>query len=106
MLVELLEEVLDQVLLVQTIELLYLLDRNGRLVCDHACEIELASPVGAERAEQLFARDKRNRDASGPAAPTHLRPELAEADRARLVALRRLRKAAEQPVLLRVAQIE
>ena len=66
---ELLEEVLDQVLLRQALEHLDLLDRDRRLVCDRAREIELACPVGDESAEQLVAGDERNRHASGAAAP-------------------------------------
>ncbi len=106
MLGELFEEVLDQVLLGQALEHLDLLDRDRRLVCDRAGEVELAGPVGDEGAEQLLTRNERHRHASGAAAPTHLRPELAQPDRRRHVVPGRLYKAAEQPVLLRVAQVE
>src|ERR1700693_3379340 len=80
MLRELLEEVLDQVLLRQAFEHLDLLDRDCRLVCDRAREIELAGPVGDESAEQLVARDERYRHASGAAHPADLRPELGQPD--------------------------
>ena len=106
MLGELLEEVLDQVLLGETLEHLDLLDRDGRLIGDRAREIELAGSLGDERTDQLVSGDERHRHARGPATPAHFRPELAESDRRGLVAPRRLGKAAKQPVLLGVAEIE
>src|SRR4051794_30889403 len=84
MLGELLEEVLDQVLLGQTLEPLDLLDRHSRLVADWAGELELAGPVGDESTEQLAPGDERDGDAGGAASPAHLGQELAETDRLRL----------------------
>ncbi len=106
MLGELLEEVLDQVLLGETLEHLDLLDRDSRLIGDRAREVELAGSLGDERTDQLVSGDERDRHARGPAPPSYFRSELAEADRCGLIALRRLGKAAKQPVLLGIAEIE
>src|SRR3977135_2626937 len=106
MLGELLEEVLDQVLLGQTLEHLDLLDRNRRLIGNRAGEIELAGSLGNERAYELVAGDERPRHASVRAAAARLWPELAQSDRPGFVIPERLGEATEQPVFLRVAQVK
>src|SRR5207248_7668365 len=106
MLGELLEEVLDQVLLGQTLEHLDLLDRDSRLVGDRAGELELAGPVCDECAEELVPGHERDGDACGAASPADLGSELAETDRLRLAAPFRVGEAAQQPVFVGVAQVE